>query len=329
MLPRVGAAILSRVDETRATPASVPEPRRGGLAGAIVPGLFAALTWGLSPAILKRWAGEELSVLVRSGWMNAAAGLALTIYLAVRPRERRGPPIERADLPWLAGATLCGAVVGPFALLRGLELAPAHVASLLLNFEVVATAVLAAVFFGEPATRRRIAGVVLVTAGGAVVAGASPPSAGGGDDPMMGGLWIALACVAWALDNNLTRRIAQRDAPTLARAKLLVGGMLSLLLAVALGAFPSSVPVRDVVVLGAVGAIGVGASLALFIVSLRRVGAARTSVIFGTAPFVGAVAAALILHERFSPWTLVAAVAMAAGVALVATEPAADPAPSS
>jgi drug/metabolite transporter (DMT)-like permease len=309
--------MLRAVERTPARPSGVPDDVARGRA--LLPGLLAALAWGLAVPALKR-ESASMSAHLASGWMNAAAGLGLTVYLAVRGRARRGAPLARPDLPWLAGATLAGGVVGPYALLRGVEAAPAHVAALLLNLEVVFTTALAVAVFRERATRARWAGALLVTAGGLLVAYGGAREGEGGADPAAGAAWIALAGLAWAFDNNLTRRIAGRDAPTVARAKVLVGGSLALGLAAATGGWSPAPEARAWVAVALVGLVGVGVSLTLFIVSLRRVGATRTSVLFGTAPFVGAAASALVLGEAFSAAAVVGAVVMAAGVAAVALE---------
>ena len=286
------------------------------------PGLLSALTFGLATPATKV-VFEGVPDLWKGGWLYLASGLGLSAVVALR-RGSRGAPLARADLPWLAGAIVSGAVIAPYAFTRGVGENPAFLASLLLNVEVVFTAAIAALFFGERVSGRRRVGVGLVALGGAACAAVTAERSG--DATLAGCLWTILACLGWALDNNLTSRIAAKDAVAIARWKGLVGGGATLSLAAALGAWPSGVSARVWLGGAAVGVVGFGLSLVLFIRSLRALGAARTGALFGTAPFLGAVASAAFLGESVSPWIVGAGAVMAAGVVLATrSEPETPP----
>src|SRR5207248_7730164 len=133
-----------------------------------------------------------------------------------------------------------------------------------------------------------------------------------------GPLLIAAACLAWALDNNLTRRVSGGDAVVLAALKGLIAGATNLGLALAIGArLPAP---GAIAAAGLLGLVGYGVSLALFIMALRDLGTARTSAYFSIAPFFGAVLALLVLGERPEPAFWIAAALMGLGVWLHGAE---------
>jgi drug/metabolite transporter (DMT)-like permease len=125
------------------------------------------------------------------------------------------------------------------------------------------------------------------------------------------------ACLAWGIDNNLTRKISLSDATWVASIKGVVAGIVNLSLALALGAtLPSLINVVGAMI---VGLIAYGISLALFVVALRHLGAARTGAYFSIAPFFGAILA-LIMGEPLTLPLLIAGTLMALGVWLHLTE---------
>ena len=237
-------------------------------------------------------------------YLGSGLGIALVRRLrrapAVRPTRREGG--------WLAGATLAGGVVGPVLLMTGLAAMPAASASLLLNMEGVLTALLAWFVFRENVDRRVALGMAFIVAGALLL---SWP----GDTSMVVG-WPALAvlgaCLAWAIDNNLTRKIALTDASFIAMVKGLAAGTTNLVIASALGATWPALPI----VAGAalLGFVSYGASLVLFVVALRRLGTARTGAYFSVAPFFGALLAVGLLGESVGPALLAAGALMAVGV---------------
>ena len=277
----------------------------------ILAALAAALLVGASTPAAKTLAVEMHPVLL-AGLLYAGSGLGLSAWLAVR---RGGSMrLQRSELAWLAGAVASGGVVAPVLLMLGLAATGAAAASLLLNLEGVFTALLAWFAFKENFDRRIALGMALIVAGGAVLS--IEPAALGGVS--FGALAVALACLAWALDNNLTRRISAGDATTIAAVKGVVAGLVNLAIAAALGAgWPG---VTAAAVAGLIGLFGYGVSLALFVVALRGLGAARTGAYFSTAPFVGVALSLAVLGETPDAAFWIAAALMAAGVWLHLTE---------
>ena len=209
----------------------------------------------------------------------------------------------------LALVILTGGVAGPLLLMLGLATTPASSAALLLNLEGLATMAIAWVAFRENVDRRLLAGAA------AILAGAGLLSWQGGLAPIgLGALFIAGACLAWGVDNNLTRKLSAADPVQIALVKGLAAGAVNLALAVAAGAqLPAALAVGAA---GVVGFLGYGVSLVLFVLALRFLGAARTGAYFSTAPFVGAVLALALFSEPLTARLLAAAALMAIGLYL-------------
>jgi drug/metabolite transporter (DMT)-like permease len=164
---------------------------------------------------------------------------------------------------WLAGAVAAGGMLGPALLMWGLARVPASDAALLLNAEAVFTALTAWFVFRENFDRRIAFGMALIVAGASVLSwpgearlGAALPAAA-----------VLGACLAWAIDNNLTRKVSIHDAMLIACLKGLVAGSVSVALALATGA--SMPQPRIAVEAGLLGFVGYGVSLTLFVVALR------------------------------------------------------------
>jgi drug/metabolite transporter (DMT)-like permease len=204
--------------------------------------------------------------------------------------------------------------VGPALLMYGLTRTDGATASLLLNLEAVLTASIAWIVFRENVDRRVFLGMVAIVAGGLVLSWGEMPRSGG----LAGPLLIAGACLAWAIDNNLTRRVSSGDAVTIAGLKGLVAGAVNLSLALFQGAALPGIGILASA--AAVGFFGYGISLVLFVVALRNLGTARTGAYFSVAPFFGAALALLVLRESPSAAFWIAAALMALGVWLHLTE---------
>src|SRR5215468_6171441 len=222
-------------------------------------------------------------------YLGAGIGLALAGLLRAATPEAG---LRRADLPTLALMIVAGGVVGPALMLAGLARLSGMAGALLLNLEAPLTIVLAVAFFGEHLASLEAAGAALVVAGAAAL-GLRPGEVAA--EPR-GVLFIAGACLAWGLDNNLAARLALRDPVAVARAKTLGAGAALLILAFATGArLP---PPRLAAASLVVGAIGYGASLVLAYRAARALGAARQIAFFSTAPFLGAALSIPLLGER-------------------------------
>ncbi len=279
------------------------------------PGVAAALG-----AALLFGAGTPLAKLLlanTSPWMLAGllylgSGIGLTLWRLLRRAPAvRLPP---GEWRWLAGAVLAGGVVGPVLLMVGVSNMPASGASLLLNAEGVFTALLAWFAFRENFDRRIALGMAAIVVGALVLAWPGQAAFG----PPWPALAVLGACLAWGIDNNLTRKVSLNDATWIASVKGLAAGTVNLLLALLIGATWPDMPV--VAGAMALGLAAYGISLALFVVGLRHLGTARTGAYFSVAPFFGAGLAVLMLGESLNQRLLLSGALMALGVWLHLSE---------
>jgi drug/metabolite transporter (DMT)-like permease len=281
------------------------------------PGIIAALV-----AAVLFGAGTPLAKLLlehATPWLLAALlYLGSGIGLGLLRRVRRAPAahLARGEWRWLAGAIVSGGVIAPVLLMTGLAAMPASGAALLLNAESVFTALLAWFAFKENFDRRIALGMLAIVAGAVVL---SWPAGGAVE---FASLWPALAvlaaCLGWAVDNNLTRKVALADASWIAMTKGLAAGATNLVVALGMGAaWPGAASVLGAAV---VGFLSYGASLTLFVVALRHLGTARTGAYFSVAPFFGALMALTLLDEPLTLNLLLGGALMAVGVALHLTE---------
>ena len=275
---------------------------------AVAAALAAALLFGASTPLAKQLL-RDTSPMLLAGLLYLGSGIGLSAARLVRDRAWHAPALAPAERLWLVLAIGFGGVLGPLLLMLGLARTPAASASLLLNLEAVLTALLAWVVFRENTDRRVVLGMVLIVAAAAALTGRGASQAPGSGS---GALLIALACLCWALDNNLTRKVSASDAVFLAALKGLAAGVVNAGLALLLGErLPGPARIAEAM---ALGFLGYGVSLVLFVLALRGLGAARTGAYFSTAPFMGAAIAVLALGEHPSAIFWLAAVLMGAGV---------------
>lgn len=278
--------------------------------GSATPALAAALLFGASTPLAKLLLGGTPPLLL-AGLLYLGSGIGLGAVLALRrlrPVRVAAPMrIPRADLPWLLGAIVFGGMLGPGLLMWGLTRTDAATASLLLNVEGMLTALLAWWVFKENADRRIVLGMLAIVAGGVLLSwepGASSLSTGA--------LLIVAACLCWAIDNNLTRKVSANDAMLVACLKGLLAGACNTGLALAAGAaLPASGAAAAAL---GVGFLGYGLSLTLFVVGLRTLGTARTGAYFSVAPLFGVLVSLLLWPQRPTLLFWSAAVLMAVGV---------------
>src|SRR3954467_1875246 len=269
--------------------------------------LASALLFGASTPFAKLLLGA-IDPWMLAGLLYLGSGLglaALRIGRRVMGRPTTETPVRFADLPWLAGVVLAGGIIGPVLLMIGLAHTSASAGSLLLNLEGLATMAIAWLVFRENVDRRLLLGAFAILAGAVLL---SWSGEGGAFSLGWGALAIAGACLAWGIDNNLTRKLSAADPVQIALIKGLVAGSVNLILSLAQG---STLPGISVVVgAGVVGLVGYGFSLVLFVLALRHLGTARTGAYFSTAPFVGAAIALAMPGEAPGPLFWIAAALM-------------------
>jgi drug/metabolite transporter (DMT)-like permease len=279
--------------------------------------LGAAVLFGASTPFAKQLLGygaATSSPFLLAGLLYLGSGLGLTAIRLVRDQGWKPVGLPRHEWPWLLGAIACGGVLGPVLLMVGLAHTTAATTSLLLNLESVLTATLAWLVFREHTDRRIVTGMALIVAGGVVLAWSDQATA----TPGIGSVALAGACLAWAIDNNLTRKVSASDALFIAGSKGLVAGCVNTGLGLAMGTSWPALQWVSVALL--TGFVGYGLSLVFFVLALRGLGAARTGAYFSVAPFVGAALSVALFGESTNLMFWVATGLMAAGVWLHFTE---------
>jgi drug/metabolite transporter (DMT)-like permease len=254
------------------------------------------------------------SVLL-AGLLYLGSGLGLSLARVIRDRGLRPSGLPKGEWPWLLGAIFFGGVLGPVALMFGLLSTSGSTASLLLNLEAVLTAVIAWVVFKENADRRIVIGMLAIVAGGVAL---SWPTVSAVQSSVTGPALVGLACLCWAIDNNLTRKVSASDALFIAATKGVMAGAVNTFIAMGMGAeLPGFATLSATM---AVGLLGYGISLVLFVLALRGLGTARTGAYFSTAPFIGAATALMVFPETTSLAFWMAMGLMSVGVWLHLTE---------
>ena len=271
-----------------------------------------AALFGASTPLAKLLLGGGVDPWLLAGLLYLGSGLGLGALYGAQ-RSRGGPaaeaPLARRDLPWLGLVVLAGGVVGPVLLMIGLAHTAASPAALLLNVEGLATMGIAWIVFRENVDRRLLLGAMAILAGAVLLSWQGGPAGAG-----FGALAIIGACVAWGIDNNLTRKLSSADPVQIAMVKGLAAGGVNLALALGRGA--SLPPPGAIAAAGVVGFLGYGVSLVLFVLALRHLGSARTGAYFSTAPFIGAVLAIGLFGEPVTVRLIAAALLMGLGLYL-------------
>jgi drug/metabolite transporter (DMT)-like permease len=282
----------------------------------VIYALLAALLFGASTPFAKVLVGQ-VDPIILAGLLYLGSGCGLSVWwygAAFMTKRTAEAQLKGQDLPWLAGAVLFGGVIGPALLMIGLMTTPGANASLLLNLEGVLTALLAWFIFKENFDHRIALGMMTITTGGILLSWDGLFDAGFA----WGAFAIVCACFAWAIDNNLTRKVSAGDPVQIAAIKGLVAGSVNLGIALFRGAeFPE---VWTIVACGILGLAGYGVSLTLFVLALRHLGTARTGAYFSIAPFVGAGISIMMLGDRPTFTFFLAALFMGYGVWLHLTE---------
>ena len=280
----------------------------------VIYALLAALLFGASTPFAKLLLGDVAPVML-AGLLYLGSGVGLTLIRLIRDRGCKFPQLAITEWPWLLGAILFGGVLGPVTLLFGLTQTTGARASLLLNLEAVLTAVIAWTVFRESADKRIVLGMAAIVLGGIALSWQTNVDA---SLNWLRPVLISLACLCWAIDNNLTRKVSASDALFIAGVKGLIAGTVNCALALFLGlSLPTGLVVFSTMTLGL---MGYGLSLVLFVLALRGLGTARTGAYFSTAPFIGAAISVVLLGEPTGGLFWLAAFLMAVGVWIHLTE---------
>lgn len=281
----------------------------------ILQALLAAIFFGASAPIAKLLLGDISPIFLAAFlYLGSGTGISL-VKLTQRIRSKDVEAgIKSPDIKWLIGAIISGGILAPIILMVSLQNTPASTASLLLNFEGVGTTIIALLFFKEAISRRAWTAIIVITLASIFLS----TNFGSGFGLSLGAFGVVCACALWGVDNNFTRNISGKDPLAIVAWKGLVAGTFSFFLALFLGnPFPSLITILGALILGFVS---YGLSTMLFIRSMRGLGAARTSALYGTAPLAGVLLSIFIFRELPSFLFIIAAILMIGGALLLINE---------
>ena len=236
---------------------------------------------------------EYVPSTLMAGILYIGAGLCMCVIALirkVRKTERTEEKITTADLPYTLAMIVLD-IAAPIFLLLGLSLTTAANASLLNNFEIVATAIIALMIFKEKISPRLWLGILFVTLSCALLSFEDISSL----KFSYGSLFIILACVCWGIENNCTRRLSSKDPLEIVLLKGIFSGFGSLVIGLCLGEKITHIWSIFAVLL--VGVVAYGLSIFLYVYAQRMLGAARTSAYYAIAPFIGTFLSLVIFMD--------------------------------
>ena len=255
---------------------------------------------------------HEISSTMMAALLYLGAGLGLLILRPFR-KGREEHPLTKKDLPYTIGMVLLD-IAAPICLMFGLTRTTAANASLLNNFEIVATALIALFLFKEQISKRLWAAIFLVTASSILLTVEDVSSL----SFSIGSVFVLLACVCWGFENNCTRMLSQKDPLEIVIIKGFGSGLGSLVIALVLG---EHIPhLRFLLAALLLGFFAYGPSICLYIYAQRELGAAKTSTYYALAPFIGVFLSFLMLREPLTLSFIIALAVMVAGAYLAATD---------
>lgn len=276
---------------------------------AIAAAVFYALNVPCSKLLLERIAPTYMAAFL---YLGAGAGVGI-MYLFHHKDEAQAERLEKKDLPYTVGMVLLD-IIAPILLMLGVKLGTSANASLLGNFEIVATTLIALFIFKEKVSGKLWAAIGLITLSSIILSF-------GGEGSFtfsFGSLLVLGATACWGLENNCTRSISDKSTYQIVTIKGFGSGTGSLIVAVIIGEkLPDMGYILPAVVLGFVA---YGLSIFTYIRAQKTLGAAKTSAYYAVAPFIGAFLSFMILHESLTIVYLIALAVMITGTAFVVSD---------
>lgn len=281
----------------------------------IVWALLAAALYAISTPVSKLLL-QDVAPTMMAGLLYLGAGIGMFGLGMVRRGVKALPHeshLTRRDLPYTVGMVLLD-IAAPICLMVGLTRTTSANASLLNNFEIVATALIALMVFREKISRRLWLAIGLITLSSMILSFEDAASL----DFSFGSLFVLAACVCWGFENNCTRMMSASDPLEIVVIKGFGSGLGSLVLALAVGEPLPPLQVLPVVLV--LGFVAYGLSIFFYVYAQRRLGAAKTSAYYAVAPFIGVLLSRLILQEAFTQVFLIALAIMMAGAYFASTD---------
>ncbi|NLA52965.1 MAG: DMT family transporter [Clostridiales bacterium] len=260
---------------------------------AVFSAILAALLYSISTPASKILLREIPSTMM-AAFLYLGAGLGMAAFGLVRKlskHEHTEQRLTKKDLPYTIGMIVLD-IAAPISLMVGLTMTTAANASLLNNFEIVATAVIAMLFFKEIIRKRLWIAIAFVTLASLLLSFEDIGSL----SFSMGSLFVLLAAIFWGLENNCTRMLSHKDPLEIVVVKGIFSGLGSLFIALILGERVSNILYIALALL--LGFVAYGLSIYYYLYAQRHLGAAKTSAFYAMAPFVGAALSITLLKER-------------------------------
>ncbi len=243
-------------------------------------------------------------------YIGAGAGIGVTYLLTRRRRAQAAEKLAKAELPFVAGMIVLD-IAAPILLMLGLSFTSAASVSLLSNFEIAATAIIALVIFKELISKRLWLAISLITLASMLLSFEDMS----GFRLSFGSLFVIAACVCWGFENNCTRKISSKSTYEIVFLKGVFSGAGSLGIAFILGEKPPSAFHIALVML--LGFVSYGLSIFFYVRAQKELGAAKTSAYYAVAPFAGMLLSCILLREHLTWMFFLSLPIMAAGVVIV------------
>ena len=233
----------------------------------------------------------QVQPTMMAAFLYIGAGLGLMIYSLFSGKKEKSEPLTKAELPYTIGMVVLD-IAAPILLMIGLTRTNSANASLLNNFEIVATSMIALLAFNEVLSKRLTAAICLVTLASVILGFEGK----GSFQFNTGSLFVLGAACCWGLENNCTRMLSSKSSVQITTIKGIFSGLGSLLVALVVGEeIPGILWIAAVFLLGFVA---YGLSINFYIKAQKDLGAAKTSAYYSIAPFLGVAFGMLILGER-------------------------------
>lgn len=277
---------------------------------AILYAILAAVFYAINTPVSKLLLGTVPATYMASFlYLGAGVGVGI-MYLFHYKKEDNSERLTRSDLPYTVGMIVLD-IAAPIFMMLGISLGTASNASLLGNFEIVATTLIALLFFREAVSAKLWTAIGLITASSAILSFEGE----GSFRFSVGSLLVILATVCWGLENNCTRKISEKSTYEIVTLKGIFSGLGALAISFITGEeFP---PLLHVLGAMALGFVAYGLSIFTYIRAQRDLGAAKTSAFYAIAPFIGVMLSFVIVGEAPGISYFAALAIMIAGTALV------------
>ena len=286
--------------------ANLKDGRIRAVVYAFAAALFYAINVPFSKTFLDNVAPTFMAAFL---YLGAGAGVGI-MYLFCRSSEEPSARLAKKDLPYTVAMVLLD-IAAPILLMVGIRASTAASASLLGNFEIVATTAIAFGVFREHVTKRLWTAIALVTIASAILSFQGSESF----DFSVGSFLVLGATVCWGVENNCTRSISHKSTYQIVTIKGIGSGTGSLVIALAVR---EHIPdMRQILSIMLVGFVAYGLSIFTYVKAQRVLGAAKTSAYYAVAPFIGVLLSVLFLNEQITPIFLTALAIMIAGTAMI------------